>query len=43
MAICKPQHLNLGIGIGIGIEIGTDITNAITSSGLRTPNVADVG
>ena len=31
MAICKPRHLNLGIGIGIG----TDIINAFISSSIR--------
>ena len=33
--ICKPPQWNLGIGIGIGI--GTDITNAIISNFIRTP------
>ena len=31
-AICKPRHWNLGIGIGIG----TDITNVIISSSIRS-------
>ena len=37
LAICKPQHRNLGIGIGNGngIGIGTDITNVIISSSIR--------
>ena len=37
-AICKPQHWNLGIGIatGNGIGIGTDITNVIISSFIRS-------
>ena len=30
-AICKPRHLNLGVGIGIG----TDIINVIISSSVR--------
>ena len=33
-AICKPRHWNLGNGIGIGI--GTDITNVIISSSIRS-------
>ena len=40
MAICKPRYQNLGIriGIGNGIGIGTDITNAIISSSIRSMN-----
>ena len=33
--ICEPRQWNLDIGIGIGI--GTDITNAIVSNFIRTP------
>ena len=41
-AICKTWHWNLGIGIGIAI--GTDITNAIISSSIRSmdPKVSRV-
>ena len=35
-AICKSRHWNLGIGIENGIGIGTDITNAIISSSIRS-------
>ena len=35
VSISKPRHWNLSIGIGIDIE--TDITNAIISNSLRTP------
>ena len=34
VSICKPRHWNLGIGIG------TDVTNAIISSSIRTANLA---
>ena len=39
VSISKPRHWNLSIGIGIDIE--TDITNAIISNSLRTPQTQE--
>ena len=36
MDIRKPRHWNLGIGIGNEIGVGTDITNAIIYSSIRS-------
>ena len=35
-AICKPRHCNLGIETRNGTAIGTDMTNAIFSSTIRS-------
>ena len=38
LAICKPQHWNLGIGIGDGIGIGFDVAKAIISCSVMPIN-----